>query len=167
MKTGLTLLLISTAAVVASVPRFAAPFVLQANSDDLSIGQIADPFFVDLNGDGMSDMVAGWPEDGYKVRFYRYSWSNQDPQAASFSFLPSVEAASFIAQAHRSDLKVGLIANPYMVDWNGDGLKDLIVGQFIDGRVRFYPNSGTNREPAFTTFSYLRSERGDITTTFS
>jgi hypothetical protein len=49
-------------------------------------------------------------------------------------------------------------ADPCVVDWDGDGLKDLILGEFTYGRIRFYPNSGTNNNPYFTTFSYLESD---------
>ena len=56
---------------------------------------------------------------------------------------------------------------PEVCDWNGDGKKDLLVGQFdtitdtdgIDeGRVRLYLNSGTDSEPVFTAFSYLMAD---------
>jgi hypothetical protein len=37
---------------------------------------------------------------------------------------------------------------PSVVDWNGDGKKDLIVGSFI-GQVRAFINIGSNSEPKF------------------
>ena len=49
-------------------------------------------------------------------------------------------------------------ADPCVVDWDGDGLKDLLLGEFTLGRIRFYPNSGTNISPIFTTFSYLQAD---------
>jgi hypothetical protein len=75
-------------------------------------------------------------------------------------------AAPFIVQANGSDLIVELIADPFLVDWNGDGLNDLIVGQFTEGNVRFYPNSGTNQNPVFTTYTNLQADGVDITTTY-
>jgi hypothetical protein len=53
-------------------------------------------------------------------------------------------------------------ANPCMVDWDGDNLKDLLVGQYTGGKMRFYPNSGSNISPVFTTFSYMQSDGIDI-----
>ena len=53
-------------------------------------------------------------------------------------------------------------ANPCVVDWDGDGLKDLIIGQFSGGKIRFYKNSGTNEVPVFTDFSYLQADGSDI-----
>jgi len=57
-------------------------------------------------------------------------------------------------------LDVGSYAAPLMVDWNGDGLQDLIAGQFEYGRIRFYPNQGTNSAPVFNDFQYLRDGGG-------
>ena len=37
-----------------------------------------------------------------------------------------------------------------MVDWDLDGLKDLILGQFSYGYIYFYKNVGTNSAPIFT-----------------
>jgi hypothetical protein len=38
-------------------------------------------------------------------------------------------------------------AAPFVCDFDGDGLKDLLVGQFGDGLLRIYRNEGTNSEP--------------------
>jgi hypothetical protein len=44
-------------------------------------------------------------------------------------------------------------AAPFVADWDGDGVRDLLVGQFGDGRLRIYRNVGTNKEPAFQGFT--------------
>ncbi len=85
--------------------------------------------------------------------------------AVSQAALPQF-AAPFKVQAGGGDLTVELIADPFMVDWNGDGLNDLIVGQFTGGKIRFYPNTGTNQEPAFSGYTYLQADGADITTTY-
>jgi hypothetical protein len=56
-------------------------------------------------------------------------------------------------------------ANPSVVDWDGDGLKDLLLGQYGSGKIRFYKNSGTNEAPVFTDFSYLQADGADISLT--
>ena len=38
-------------------------------------------------------------------------------------------------------------AAPFVCDFDGDGLKDLLVGQFGDGLLWIYRNEGTNSEP--------------------
>ena len=55
-----------------------------------------------------------------------------------------------------SRLDVGSYAAALEVDWNGDGKKDLICGQYDYGRIRFYPNVGTNSAPVFTYSHVLR-----------
>ncbi len=40
-------------------------------------------------------------------------------------------------------------AAPCMVDFDGDGVKDLLVGQFGDGILWIYHNIGTNEHPKF------------------
>lgn len=46
-------------------------------------------------------------------------------------------------------------AHPLMADLDGDGVRDLLVGQFGGGKLRLYRNAGTNAEPSFTAFDYV------------
>ncbi len=86
------------------------------------------------------------------------------------------------------DVAVGHAA-PHMMDIDGDGLRDLLVGEFgkepfdverlpvavrekwggdfNDGRLRIYHNVGTTAAPAFEDFKYLRAgkEYASIPTT--
>ena len=59
------------------------------------------------------------------------------------------------------DVKIGHLV-PTVLDWNGDGKKDLIVGQFSGGRIRVYLNSGTDSVPGFKDFSLLRADTKEI-----
>jgi hypothetical protein len=61
---------------------------------------------------------------------------------------------------------VGYTGSPFVFDWNGDGKKDLLIGQFTEGRVRFYANTGTNNYPAFSGFTYLQADGSDIILTY-
>jgi len=38
-------------------------------------------------------------------------------------------------------------ASPFVCDFDGDGIKDLLVGQFGQGLLWIYRNEGTNSEP--------------------
>jgi len=60
-------------------------------------------------------------------------------------------------KANNVPIDITWYGSPYAYDWNGDGKKDLVTGQFSYGYVSFYPNSGTNNNPLFTTFSYLQA----------
>jgi hypothetical protein len=46
-------------------------------------------------------------------------------------------------------------AAPFFADIEGRGVKDLLVGQFGDGKLRIYRNVGSDREPKFETFSWF------------
>ena len=46
------------------------------------------------------------------------------------------------------DVTVGHTA-PCFVDWDGDRLPDLLVGQFGQGKLRIYRNTGKLGDPAF------------------
>lgn len=55
---------------------------------------------------------------------------------------------------------------PSLVEWNGDALPDLIVGEggggFPDGKIRVYPNVGTAAAPAFGDFFWAQSQGADL-----
>jgi len=44
------------------------------------------------------------------------------------------------------DTEIGHAA-PFVCDWDGDGVKDLLVGQFGGGLLTIYRNEGTNAAP--------------------
>ncbi len=67
-----------------------------------------------------------------------------------------------ILQADGSDIDVGVISDPFMTDWDGDGVTDLLVGQFSPGKVRYYRNIGSNQNPEFTFSGYLQADGADI-----
>jgi hypothetical protein len=46
------------------------------------------------------------------------------------------------------DLYAGSVATPNVVDWDGDGILDLVVGN-SEGRLLFFKNNGTNEAPDF------------------
>ena len=58
------------------------------------------------------------------------------------------------------DLEVGHAA-PLFVDFDGDGLRDLLVGQFGNGRLRLYRNRGTSMAPVFATFAWFQAGGAD------
>ena len=60
-------------------------------------------------------------------------------------------------------IDVGYYGAPVMFDWNLDGAKDLVCGQFTSGMIRFYPNLGPDTAPDFNGFSYLKADGAEIT----
>ncbi|MBM3314342.1 hypothetical protein FJY71_00675 [candidate division WOR-3 bacterium] len=78
--------------------------------------------------------------------------------AASVAFAAIPRFASPVLVYDGSDsIDVGYYGAPQMVDWDQDGRKDLLLGQFTGGNIRFYPNVGTNSAPVFSGFSYVQA----------
>jgi len=47
---------------------------------------------------------------------------------------------------------------PYVGDFDGDGVQDLLVGQYDQGRLRIYRNSGSNSAPILGNFEWLTAD---------
>jgi hypothetical protein len=62
-----------------------------------------------------------------------------------------------------NQIDVGYYGAPCIADWNGDGVKDMILGQFTSGRIRFYANENTNDSPVFNSYSMLKADGSNIT----
>ena len=60
-------------------------------------------------------------------------------------FLPPVRIT---AAGKPIDTSIGHAA-PFVCDFDGDGVRDLLVGQFGDGILWIYRNIGTNMNPKF------------------
>lgn len=52
------------------------------------------------------------------------------------------------------DTEVGHAA-PYVVDFDGDGVRDLLVGQFGGGKLRIHRNVGSNEKPMFAAAEWF------------
>jgi hypothetical protein len=86
---------------------------------------------------------------------------------AAFAQTPVFDAPVAI-EANSGPINVGTGGNasPFVVDWNGDGKRDLLLGQYDGGKVRFYENIGEDTAPVFGDFSYLQADGSDITLTY-
>ncbi len=58
-------------------------------------------------------------------------------------------------------INMGVYGAPVFYDFDKDGIKDLIIGEF-KGKIRFYKNVGSKEIPQFNEFSYLKAEGEDI-----
>jgi hypothetical protein len=76
--------------------------------------------------------------------------------------LPELAAGQLVkAGDNPIEVDIGHLV-PCLVDWNNDGLKDLVVGQFKGGKIRLYLNRGTAGNPLFGEFEYLKAGGKEI-----
>lgn len=60
------------------------------------------------------------------------------------------------------DVEVGHAA-PLFTDFDGDGLEDLLVGQFGEGKLRVYRNVGEKGAPKFASYEWFQAGGADGT----
>jgi hypothetical protein len=65
-----------------------------------------------------------------------------------------------LANGQPISVEVGHAA-PLMVDFDGDGVRDLLVGQFGQGKLRIYRNVGTDTAPEFSQFAWFQAGGAD------
>jgi hypothetical protein len=74
---------------------------------------------------------------------------------------PVIKTGIYILDGSKP-LAVDRHSTPTAVDWNNDGAKDLVVGQFGYGRIWLYLNQGTDLNPVFKGGSMIQSNGAPI-----
>ncbi len=114
---------------------FAAPVKLQRDGKDINLGSASTVFAADWRGTGRLDLLVGNIEgDIYLVP---NDGANGKP---AYGTPRKLEAGGQPIKAPHGD------SQPVVVDWDRDGLLDLIVG-CGDGSVVWYRNVGSKTEP--------------------
>lgn len=67
-------------------------------------------------------------------------------------------SAPFRVEANGKPIDVDIgHAAPLVADFDGDGVQDLLVGQFGDGKLRIYRNQGNNSTPKLGAFAWFQA----------
>ncbi|KAH8053942.1 hypothetical protein JL722_9103 [Aureococcus anophagefferens] len=121
----------------AASPSYAAVTGSASPFDGINVGLRSAPALVDLDGDGDLDLVVG--ETDGTLDYYENVGS-----AAS----PSYEKKTGTANPF-DGIDVGDYSKPALVDLDGDGDLDLVVGE-TDGALYYYENVGSAASPSYT-----------------
>lgn len=132
------------------MPLFEAPIYFQQKGGHVKSGALATPFSVDWDEDGDEDIITG-NSAGY-ISFIENRGGGAQPDFAPPRFLKAdgqvirIQAGTNGSIQGPCEAKWGYTTLS-VADWDGDGLKDVIVNS-IWGRVEWFRNKGTKKVPA-------------------
>lgn len=106
------------------------------------------PFVVDYNNDGLKDVIGG-DIDG---NVYLYLSEEQLQEDDS-------KKVVLVAKGAIQNINVGSKAVPFVVDFDNDGKKDLLVGSG-DGHIYLYLNTGDDASPVFSSAVTIKDSAG-------
>ena len=96
------------------------------NFNSIDVGNNSSPTFTDLDGDGLLDMIVG------EVFGNLHHYEQKSKYSNTFTIITS----SF------NSINIGIYSSPTFTDLDGDGLLDMIVGEY-DGNLNHYEQDHT------------------------
>lgn len=117
-------------------PRYPTRIRLKAGEKEIKVKGPSAPCLVDWNEDGRKDLLVG--DGGGYLHLFLNAGSSAAPNYASTSRV----------QADYKTLDVRSNSSPCIVDWNGDGRFDLLVGCW-SGELFLFLNEGVPGQPVF------------------
>lgn len=116
-------------------PAFGDPKALHAGGKPIQIESgDAAPVVADWDGDGKPDLVVG-AEDG-SVVWFRNEGTAREPRLAAARVLVPPSPSPWADDKARGAADWGIRVKPCVVDWDGDGLPDLLLGDRCGGCER-------------------------------
>ena len=155
---GRVALVENTGSALGGMPEFKEPFYLKQKAGFLKFGALSTPVSVDWDNDGDEDLIAG-NTAGY-LAFIENLDGGYPPQWAPPQLLETGDEVIRIMAGEKGSIqgpaeaKWGYTA-PSVADWNGDGLKDILVNS-IWGQILWYRNVGTAAAPALAPAQPVR-----------
>ncbi len=114
---------------------FAPEVIVQAAGKRLDVGSKASPCVADWNEDGKKDLLMG--NGSGEIFLYLNEGTHDQPIFGK------------PIKLNGGSLDVGSNSSPDVADWNGDGKKDLIIGN-SEGEILVFLNKGTNEDPQYS-----------------
>jgi hypothetical protein len=106
---------------------FGKPTHLKANGKEIAVpGGDAGPCVADWDGDGLLDLIVGCGDGS--VIFYKNVGTAREPKLAEGQVLIPPEKIEYDREKMSKEPTRGVRAKVCVVDYNGDGLPDLLVG---------------------------------------
>jgi len=133
-----------------SNPTFLRYHFLKAEDKEIDVGSYAAPFIVDFNNDGTQDLLVGNAEGSLLLYFNLET--NTEPLLSSPTVLRDAEELALAVDSH---------CKPYVVDWNEDHKKDIILGSG-NGTLLVYLNLGSDSNPVFSSPYLIKLGEADL-----
>jgi len=111
----------------------------------IDVGSNSAPVVVDWNNDGLLDLLIANEATNQGIRLYLNSGTPSVPVLTTWTYI----------QSGGSDINRYRCC-PQVYDLNGDGKKDLIMGE-NDAQIYYYENVGTDANPQFNGYEALQS----------
>src|SRR5262245_36420649 len=141
-------------------PVFGEAKPLSAGGTKLAIPSgAAAPVVADWDGDGLPDLVVG-AEDG-SVVWFRNEGTRKEPKLAAAKTLVPPSPSPWRDDKSRKPNEWGVRARPAVVDWDGDGKLDLLVGDRcggFEGKPRTTATEAAEEKDATEQLPALRKE---------
>lgn len=131
------------------MPVFASPVYLKQRAGDVKFGALVTPFSVDWDDDGDEDLICG-NTAGY-IGFIENEDGGNPPRWKAPAYL-EVDGAPVRIMAGENGSIQGPAEQKWgyttlsVADWDGDGLKDIVVNS-IWGKVVWFKNVGSKGKP--------------------
>ncbi|MBI4778803.1 VCBS repeat-containing protein [Candidatus Desantisbacteria bacterium] len=125
---------------------------IKANNNDIDVGWEAKQVIIDWDGDKKNDLLIA--DKTGQITLFRNTGLQNSPVFSSGSKI----------QGEETVLDVGGFSAPTVVDWDGDGRKDLLIGNEL-GNISVCLNLGTDKFPIFGAGFKVQTSAGTVTTT--
>lgn len=103
-------------------------------------GSYSIPCVADWNGDGKKDLLVGYQSAG-QIALYVNTGTDAAPLFSTCTYLKGGSSNIIFTSSGCG------APSPFACDYNGDGKRDLLVGQGANGYVYYYCNTNTDANP--------------------